>query len=73
MVSPTVLFKTPNLYLQAGIIPSWERGNFNMLPNAMADITTNDQRFTIQLGWIGYYNKRVLPAVCIDQSMVITA
>lgn len=57
LVSPTVLFKTPNLYLQAGIIPSWERGNFNMLPNAMADITTDDQRFTIQLGWIGYYNK----------------
>jgi hypothetical protein len=23
----------------------------------MADITTNDKRFTVQLGWIGYYNK----------------
>jgi hypothetical protein len=57
MVSPTVLLKTPNLYLQAGIIPSWDRGMFHMLPNALADITTNDQRFTIQLGWIGYYNK----------------
>lgn len=57
MVTPTVLLKTPNLYLQAGIIPSWDRGDFHMLPNAMADITTNDQRFTLQLGWIGYYNK----------------
>ncbi len=57
MVTPTVLLKTPNLFLQAGIIPSWDRGTFHMLPNAMADITTNDQRFTLQLGWIGYYNK----------------
>jgi hypothetical protein len=57
MITPTVLLKTPNLFLQAGIIPSWDRGNFHMLPNAMADITTNDHRFTLQLGWIGYYNK----------------
>jgi hypothetical protein len=57
MISPTVLLKSPNLYLHAGIIPSWDNGDFHMLPNAMADITTNDQRFTLQLGWIGYYNK----------------
>lgn len=57
MISPTVLLKSPNLFLQAGIIPSWDRGQFYMLPNAMADITTDDQRFTLQLGWIGYYNK----------------
>ena len=57
MINPTVLLKTPNLFLQAGIIPSWDQGVFHMLPNAMADITTNDQRFTLQLGWIGYYNK----------------
>lgn len=57
MISPTVLLKTPNFFLQAGLIPSWDQGDFHMLPNAMADITTNDQRFTLQLGWIGYYNK----------------
>ena len=57
LITPTVLLKTPNLYLHAGIIPSWDRGDFHMLPNAMADITTDDQRFTLQLGWIGYYDK----------------
>ena len=57
MIKPTVLLKTPNLYLHAGIMPSWDMGVFHMMPNAMADITTNDQRFTLQLGWIGYYNK----------------
>ena len=56
-VSPSLLLKTPNLYLQTGIIPSWDNGIFTMLPNILADITTNDKRFTLQLGWLGYYNK----------------
>lgn len=57
LIAPAVLFKTSNLYFQAGVTPSWERKNYNMLPNFMADINTNDQRFTLQFGWIGYYNK----------------
>ena len=56
-VSPSLIIKSSMLFLQAGIIPSWDNGAFHLLPNAMADITTNDQRFTLQLGWIGYYNK----------------
>jgi hypothetical protein len=55
--SPSLLLKTPNLYLEAGLIPSWDNGVFTTLPNFMADITTNDKRFTLQLGWIGYYDK----------------
>lgn len=56
-ISPAVLLKTPNVYIHGGIRPSWDNKVFTMLPNVMADITTNDQRFTFQLGWIGYYNK----------------
>ncbi|HRE50511.1 MAG TPA: hypothetical protein PK339_03760 [Flavitalea sp.] len=56
-ISPSVIIKSSTLFLQAGVIPSWDNGEFHLLPNAMADITTNDQRFTLQLGWIGYYNK----------------
>src|SRR5262249_25540725 len=56
-VSPSLLLKTPNAYITAGVIPSWDNKVFTLLPNIMADITTNDQRFTVQLGWIGYYNK----------------
>ncbi|MEO6915157.1 MAG: hypothetical protein ABI151_05405 [Chitinophagaceae bacterium] len=55
--SPSLLLKTPNLYLSTGLIPSWDNKVFTMLPNIIADITTNDKRFTIQAGWIGYYNK----------------
>lgn len=57
LIAPVVLLKTPNLFLQAGVTPSWERKTFNMLPNFMADINTNDLQFTLQFGWIGYYNK----------------
>ncbi len=56
-LSPVFLIKTPNLYLQASVVPSWDNGAFTLLPNFMADISTNDQRFAIQLGWIGYYDK----------------
>ena len=56
-VSTAVILKTPTLYLHGGIRPSWDRKQFHMLPNIMADITTSDQRFTVQAGWIGYYEK----------------
>lgn len=57
MVSPALIVKEANFNLHAGLIPSWDQGSFHMLPDLMADITTNDQRFTLQVGWIGYYNK----------------
>ena len=57
LVSPALLLKTPNAYIQTGIIPSWDNKAFNMLPNILGEMTTNDQRFTFQAGWIGYYNK----------------
>jgi hypothetical protein len=56
-ITPSLLLKTPNLYIQGGVIPSWDNKLFTLLPNIMADITTKDQRFTLQLGWIGYYEK----------------
>jgi len=57
LIKPSLLLKTPNVFLTAGIIPSWDRKDFTLLPNILAEITTSDQRFTIQAGWIGYYNK----------------
>jgi hypothetical protein len=57
LVTPAFLVKTANLYLQASVVPSWDNKQFNLLPNFIADISTTDQRFGIQLGWIGYYDK----------------
>lgn len=56
-VNPGFLVKTSNLFLQAAVTPSWDNKKFYLLPNFLADISTNDQRFTLQLGWIGYYDK----------------
>lgn len=57
MVKPTLVFKTPNVYVHGGIIPSWDQREFNLLPNVMVDVKIPDQPFTVQVGWIGYYNK----------------
>ena len=57
MVNAAVLYKTPNVYIHGGVIPSWDQRDFHMLPNIMADVTTQDKALTLQLGWIGYYQK----------------
>jgi hypothetical protein len=56
-ISPSFLFKTPNFNLQAGIRPSWDNKVFKMFPNVLADISTEDKRFTFQAGWTGYIRK----------------
>ena len=56
-ISPSVLYKKPNLNLQIGIRPSWDNKVFKMFPNILADIGTEDQRFTFQAGWTGYLRK----------------
>ena len=53
-LSPTILFKTPNVSLHAGIKPSWDNGEFILFPSVMGEIGTQDKRFAIQLGWAGY-------------------
>lgn len=56
-ISPSVLYKSPTLRLQGGIRPSWDNKSFKMFPNLLAEIGTNDQRFTFQAGWTGYIRK----------------
>jgi hypothetical protein len=56
-ISPSVLYKKSNLNLQVGIRPSWDNKSFTMFPNILADIGTEDQRFTFQAGWTGYLRK----------------
>jgi len=57
LVTPSFIIKAANLFLQASVVPSWDNGQFHLLPNFIANIFTSDQRFTVQLGWIGYYDK----------------
>lgn len=56
-ITPAVIFRNENINLHAGITPSSDQKEFHLLPEVMAEFTTSDQRFTVQAGWIGYYNK----------------
>ncbi|MEI9810462.1 MAG: hypothetical protein WDO16_22765 [Bacteroidota bacterium] len=56
-ISPSVIYKSAKLNLQAGIRPSWDNKSFTMFPNILADIGTEDNRFTFQAGWTGYLRK----------------
>jgi hypothetical protein len=56
-VSPALRFKNTNVFIQADATPSWDNKQFYLLPDFLAEVSTNDQRFTLQFGWIGYYDK----------------
>ncbi len=56
-LSPSVVYKGATFQLQGGIRPSWDNGDFKMFPNILAEIGTNDQRFTLHAGWTGYVRK----------------
>lgn len=56
-ISPAVLYKSSKLNIQAGIRPSWDNKTFKMFPNILADVGTDDSRFTFQAGWTGYIRK----------------
>lgn len=56
-VQPAVSFKTPNLSFVAGITPSWNNSEFKFLPNISFESKLKDERFILQAGFVGYYNK----------------
>jgi len=56
-LTPSIALKKPTFSLNAGITPSWDNGQFKLLPNFTALIKMQDERFVLQGGWIGYYQK----------------
>ncbi|MBC7721555.1 MAG: hypothetical protein H7068_05980, partial [Pedobacter sp.] len=56
-INPSVQFNTPNVKLNLGIQPSWDNQNFSVLPNITAEAKINDEKFVVQAGWVGYFNK----------------
>ena len=56
-ISPSILFKTPKVNVQAGIRPSWDNKTFKMFPNVLVEASTEDKQFTFQAGWSGYIRK----------------
>ena len=52
-VSPSLLVKTATIYLQAGLRPSWDNGNFKLMPNVLAEVGTADKTLAVIAGWTG--------------------
>ena len=50
-------FTTPNFKANLGLLPSWDNGQFSLLPNFTAEGKLADKRLVIDGGWIGYYQK----------------
>ncbi|GEO07940.1 hypothetical protein [Segetibacter aerophilus] len=62
-LSPSVGFKKPTFSVNAGITPSWDNKEFKLLPNFTALIKMQDERFVLQGGWIGYYQKNTFQSL----------
>ena len=56
-LTPAIQFKTPNLKLVAGVSPTWDNAVLSFLPNITAEAKIKNEKFILQAGWIGYFNK----------------
>jgi hypothetical protein len=53
-ISPSLLYKTANISIQAGLRPSWDNSAFKLFPNIMAEVSSSNKHFSFQAGWVGY-------------------
>jgi hypothetical protein len=56
-VSPSLTYASPQFNINAGIIPTWDNGQFAWLPNVYAELQLKEKIFLVQAGWIGTYTK----------------
>jgi hypothetical protein len=53
-VSPSLLYRTPSVKIEAGLRPAWDNSEFKLFPNILAEFNSTDNRIAFQLGWTGY-------------------
>ncbi len=56
-VAPSLIISTPRFSVNAGILPTWDNGNFVWMPNVYAEAQIAENIFAFQAGWIGKYTK----------------
>ena len=47
-----------NIRVKAGVIPSWSKGEFKLLPDIQTDFLISGSDFIFQAGWQGYYKEQ---------------
>ncbi len=56
-ITPSLNYNATNFSLSGGFTPSWDNSQFNLLPNFNVLVKMADERFILQGGWIGYFQK----------------
>jgi hypothetical protein len=56
-VPVSLVFRTPNVKVNGGVIPSWDNGAFKLLPNIQIDVPLAGDKWILQGGWLSYLNK----------------
>lgn len=56
-LNPSIVFKTPNFKLNAGIQPTWDNTVFSIMPNITAEAKIKNEKFIFMAGWLGYIQK----------------
>jgi hypothetical protein len=56
-VLPSLAIATDRFSINAGLIPTWDNGKFEWLPNIYAEGQLQEKVFLIQAGWVGRYVK----------------
>lgn len=52
-LAPSLVYNSPRLIINGGIIPTWNNGTFEYLPNIYAEAQLKDKVFMITAGWVG--------------------
>ncbi len=59
-VSPSLVINSERFNINAGITPTWDRGELVLLPNIFAEAQLKEKIFLVQAGWVGRYTKNTL-------------
>ena len=69
-ISPSLTVKKRGFTLNAGFIPSWDNGTSHILPNVTAVVKVKDEKFVVQAGWIGYYQKNSYQSLSVTNPWI---
>lgn len=56
-INPALLFNTPNMKINAGILPSWDNNDFSLLPDLTGEMKIAETNLLLEAGWKGYFQK----------------
>lgn len=56
-VSPSLVYSSPQLTINGGISPTWDKNKFIWLPNVFAEYQLQQNVIMVQAGWVGHYIK----------------